>query len=225
MFDPALFSFLRELAENNDRDWFNANKSRYQAHVLEPCLAFIEAFGPRLHSISEQFLAIPKAQGGSMFRIYRDTRFSKDKTPYKTHVAMQFRHTLASRDLHAPGFYLHLEPGGESGIGAGMWHPDSPSLGRIRDRVASDVDGWRQLRTELEGAGLAWMGESLKRPPRGYSADHPHVEDLKRKDWAMHTKLSDAEVFDDDVLGLVEREFRKGAPLVRFLCEAQDLPY
>src|SRR4051794_36073157 len=109
-FSPDLFAFLRELAANNDREWFAANKARYVAEVQEPALAFVEDVGMRLPQVSRHFVADTRTVGGSVFRIYRDTRFAKDKTPYKTHTGIQFRHAR-SRDVHAPGFYLHLEPG------------------------------------------------------------------------------------------------------------------
>ena len=104
-FSPALFAFLRELKDHNDRAWFNANKARYEEEIKEPALAFIEDFGYRLPEVAPHLTADKR----SLFRIYRDTRFSKDKTPYKTHVGIQFRHER-NRDVHAPGFYLHLEP-------------------------------------------------------------------------------------------------------------------
>ena len=106
---PALFDFLRALRANNERPWFEANKARYREEVRDPMLDFIAAFAGPLAEISPHFRADPRPNGGSLFRIYRDTRFSKDKTPYKTNVGAHFRHA-AGRDAHAPGFYLHLEP-------------------------------------------------------------------------------------------------------------------
>ena len=120
-FRPELFAFLEELKANNDREWFAANRDRYEEELLEPAMDFIAAFAPKLEKISPNFRADPRPSGGSLFRIYRDTRFSKDKTPYKTNVGIHFRHELA-RDAHAPGFYLHIGPG-EAFAGAGIWHP------------------------------------------------------------------------------------------------------
>ncbi|MBX2804083.1 MAG: DUF2461 domain-containing protein [Myxococcales bacterium] len=221
---PELFTFLADLAQNNDRDWFNANKDRFERDVMAPSLAFVEAFRPKLHEISPRFLAIAKKQGGSLFRIFRDTRFSKDKTPYKKNVGFQFRHDQAARDVHAPGFYLHIEPG-NVGVGCGMWHPDNTSLQAIRERVVGDSEAFTGLKAELEGAGLSFFGASLKRPPRGFDKDHEHIEDLKRKDWAVHRELSEEAVVADDFLDALATEFRKAAPLVRFLCDVQGLPF
>ena len=121
-FQPTIFQFLEELADNNNRPWFQENKRRYEREVLEPCLAFIRAFGPRLKKISRFFVASDRRIGGSLMRVYRDTRFAKDKTPYKTNVGIQFRHEFG-RDVHAPGFYVHIAPD-ECFLAVGVWRPD-----------------------------------------------------------------------------------------------------
>jgi len=126
VFTPALFDFLRELKGNNNRDWFQTNKSRYEKDVKDPLLLFIADFADRVPEISPHIAAIPRATGGSMFRIYRDMRFSKDKTPYKTAAALHFRHE-SGKDVHAPGYYLHLEPGSVF-MGAGIWKPDGETV-------------------------------------------------------------------------------------------------
>ena len=141
-FTPELFQFLLELRTNNNREWFQANKHRYERHVKEPILQFIQDFEPSLHSVSTRFVADVRANGGSMFRIYRDVRFSKDKSPYKTQAAAHFRHE-AGKSAHAPGFYLHLAPG-EVFAGVGIWHPDSSSLGKIRNVIASNPGKWER---------------------------------------------------------------------------------
>ena len=188
-FQPELFAFLAELKENNSKEWFQANKDRYRSDVQEPLLGFISAFAEPLGTISSNFVADPRPNGGSMFRIYRDTRFSKDKAPYKTHAAAQFRHA-AGRDVHAPGFYLHLEPGSVF-VGAGVWHPDGKTLGNIRNAIVADPTAWKRI---VNGKALAEAfareGESLKRPPRGFDPEHPLVDDLKRKDHILVAKLS-----------------------------------
>jgi uncharacterized protein (TIGR02453 family) len=134
-FTPRIFQFLRELATHNDKDWFQTNKHRYEADARRPVLRFVEEFATQLRTISRHFEADPRPVGGSMFRIHRDTRFSKDKSPYKTNVGAHFPHRTAGKDVHAPGFYLHLEPGGSTG-GGGLWHPDGPALKKVRDRIA-----------------------------------------------------------------------------------------
>lgn len=223
---PAdLLAFLRDLAENNDKNWFEANKTRYERSVKEPALAFISAFAEPLAQISPHFQAIAKGQGGSLFRIYRDTRFSHDKRPYKTNTGMHFRHE-AGEDAHAPGFYLHLEPG-DSGAGVGIWMPDGPTLNRIRETIAADVQGWAEVKRALEGTNLKFMGrdEALKKPPRGVSADHPHVEDLKLKSFAVSCSYSDAEVLAPDFMARFAATCQAGAPLAEYLCRALGLPF
>lgn len=116
---PKLFRFFRDLKKNNDREWFEDNKQRYEDDVRGPLLAFIDDFAEPLYRISPHFRADARKVGGSLFRIFRDVRFSKDKTPYKTHAGVHFRHENA-KDAHAPGLYLHLEPG-EVFMGAGIW--------------------------------------------------------------------------------------------------------
>src|ERR1041385_1103626 len=138
---PEVFAFLRELKKNNNREWFAENKTRYEQRVRGPILQFISDFQPRLARISEHLVADPRPSGGSLFRIHRDTRFSKDKSPYKTHTGIQFRHERA-KDVHAPGYYLHLAPD-DVFFACGMWRPDGPSLALIRDRIVAKPDAWR----------------------------------------------------------------------------------
>jgi len=226
MFTTETLSFLADLRENNEREWFQANKKRYEAHVKAPALAFIEDFAPRLHSISPHFLAIPKAQGGSLFRIYRDTRFSKDKTPYKTHVGVQFRHEDASRDVHAPGFYLGVEPGA-SGVGIGMWKPSGPALKAIRQAIVDAPDVWSETKQALADAGLVFMNpdDVLKRAPKGFDPEHPHIDDLRRKSFAVKGDLTDDEALASDLGERVEAIYRHSAPLAHFLCESQGVAF
>jgi uncharacterized protein (TIGR02453 family) len=218
-FSPALFAFMRELREHNDRDWFTANKQRYAEDVREPAFAFIADFAPLLAQISPHFLADPRPTGGSLFRIYRDTRFSKDKTPYKTHTGIHFRHEQAM-DVHAPGFYLHLEP--HSVFAAtGIWRPDSATLGQIRDAIAGDPEGWARAAQEIRLSD----GEKLKRAPAGYDPDHPLIDDLKRKDFVAVVELSEKTVTSTGFPEELARCYAASAPLMRFLCGAAGVPF
>ncbi len=219
----ALFDFLRELKENNDRGWFEANRERYVGQVRDPMLDFIAAFGEPLAAISPHFRADPRANGGSLFRIYRDTRFSRDKTPYKTNVGAHFRHA-AGKDAHAPGFYLHLEPG-RCFAGCGIWRPGGEAVGHIRDAIAGRPRVWRRVTGASFCETFALMGESLKRPPRGYDADHPLIEDLKRKDFIARAEVSEADAIAPDFLDRFTGIARSGGPFVRFLSEALGVPF
>jgi uncharacterized protein (TIGR02453 family) len=218
-FGPELFAFLAELAESNDREWFAANKPRYEAHVLEPALDFIEAFGPRLHAISPHFRADPRRVGGSLFRIYRDTRFSKDKTPYKTAAGMHFRHEQG-KDAHAPGFYLHLAPG-DVFAGGGIWHADTKTVTAIREAIVADPEGWRAATAGIDLAA----GASLKRVPTGFDKEHPLAEDLKRKDYAGIARFGENDATAPGFLDRYARVCESFSPLVRFLCDAVRVPF
>jgi uncharacterized protein (TIGR02453 family) len=221
---PELFAFLRDLREHNDRAWFAANRERYEAHVLDPLLQLIADFAPRLREISPEFVADPRPAGGSLFRLYRDTRFSRDKTPYKTNAGVQFRHA-AGRDVHAPGFYLHLEPDAVFAA-AGLWHPGPTELGRVRDAIVARPDEWgRLVAAPAAGPVLSQAGERLVRPPRGYDPDHPFVDDLKRKDFLVTAAFAEAEACRPDFLARYARTCRAAAPFVRFLTEAVGLPW
>lgn len=223
-FHPELFDFLRELAANNQRDWFDANKERYELVVKEAAFGFISDFGPKLREISQHFRAIPKAVGGSLFRIYRDTRFSKDKTPYKTHVGIHFRHEQA-KDAYAPGFYLHLEPDG-CFAGAGIWHPGSKPLKRIREHIVGDPEGWSKARDAKKFRGsFKLRGDSLKTAPRGYDQDHPLIEDLRRKDFIGVAELRTEEVTSSGFLDRYAGLAADAAPFMAFLCKALDVPF
>jgi uncharacterized protein (TIGR02453 family) len=217
-FKPELFAFLNDLKQNNSREWFQDNRDRYQRDVQEPLLAFIAAFAEPLAGISRHFVADPRPSGGSMFRIHRDVRFSRDKSPYKTHAAAQFRHR-EGRDVHAPGFYLHLEPRNVF-IGSGMWHPDGATLGRIRSAIVDRPERWRKA-----SSGLALGGDSLTRAPRGFDPEHPLVEDLKRKDFVTFVSSTQGEACRSGFLDRFAGACRDAAPLARFLTEAVGLDF
>ena len=223
-FGRPFFAFLEELAANNRRDWFQENKERFEEVVKDPALAFISDFGPHLAEVSRHFRADPRPVGGSLFRIYRDVRFSKDKSPYKTHVGIHFRHE-SSKDAHAPGYYLHLGPAG-SFAGVGIWRPDAASLQRIRDAIVERPARWRSIfSSERFTARFAMAGESLQRAPRGYDPEHPLIEDLKRKDFHAGVELGRDEVGATDFLERFARIAADGRPLARFLCEALAVPF
>ena len=223
-FSPALFQFLTDLRENNNRDWFQANQQRYEDVVREPAFQFISDFGPELRQISSHFLAIPKKVGGSLFRIFRDVRFSKDKSPYKTQTGIHFRHE-AAKDAHAPGFYLHLAPD-HCFMGAGIWHPDSPTLKQIREAIAAAPADWKKARdATAKKGGLRLAGASLKRPPKGFAADQPMIEDLKRKDFIATTDLTIEQVLAADFPAHFTRLCKAATPLSRFLCGALGVAF
>lgn len=223
-FEPTLFQFLEDLAENNNRVWFQANKGRYEREVLEPAMGFIRAMRPGLKRISASFLASDQRVGGSLMRVYRDTRFGKDKTPYKTNVGIQFRHE-AGRDVHAPGFYVHLAAE-ECFLALGLWRPDAESLKRVREAIVDQPDRWKRTVGERKfRQEYVLEGDSLKRPPRDFPADHPLVEDLKRTDFIGVCDLRRKDVLSKEFVERVTTSFASARGFMRFLCEALRVSY
>jgi uncharacterized protein (TIGR02453 family) len=216
-FDKNLFQFLDGLEAHNTRDWFQANKDRYEQDVKEPFLDFISDAAPGLRKISRSIVADPRPVGGSLFRIYRDVRFSKDKTPYKTHAGAHF--PAGGKNSPGPGYYLHLEPG-ECFVAGGIWMPDAKTLQIIRERIADKTAEWTKIRTDLD------HGEStLKRPPRGFDADHPMIEDIKRKSFTSSIPLKDRQVLADDFMQTFLGGCKEIVPLMKFLAAATGVPW
>jgi uncharacterized protein (DUF2461 family) len=200
------FTFFRELAKNNERPWFEANKQRYKDVVIAPLCDLMEAMAPRVAKISKHIVVDPRPNGGSMFRIYRDVRFAKDKSPYKTNAGLHFRHALG-KDAHVPGFYMHFAPD-EVFFGGGIWMPEADALNKVRRAIAKGIEG-----------------EALSRPPKGFDPAHPYIGDIKRKSFfAMHessVKAAQSAGFVDEV----EASFEAAKPLMAYLCKALGAPF
>lgn len=224
LFTADLFGFLKDLKKHNDRAWFAKNKERYQDSLQEPALEFVRAVGPALGKISKEFVADDRPVGGSLFRIYRDIRFSKDKTPYKTHVGIHFRHRIG-KDVHAPGYYLHLEPG-QVFVAAGIWHPDREPLAKLRQVIVDKPKEWTKATQDPKFAARYRMeGEQLKRAPAGIDPDHPFVEDLKRKDYVASAMLDERTATREDFVQVFAQTCAVATPFMRFLCRALDQPF
>lgn len=223
-FRPETLQFLDQLANNNNRDWFNDNKSRYEEQVLDVALNFIQSMQDPLQKIAPRFTAIPKRMGGSLMRVYRDTRFSKNKTPYKTNIGIQFRHERA-KDVHSPGFYVHIDPE-QVFLGAGMWRPDPESLAAIRRRIDAKQAEWKRAKADSKfRRHFRLAGESLSRPPRGFDKNHPMIEDIKRKDFIAVKDMQLADATHVRFQQKVETAFAAAEPHMRFLCKAVGVPY
>ena len=226
-FTPGLFAFLRELEANNEKIWWDANKDRYLTVVRDPALDFITDFGPRLHKLSPHFVADARTTGGSLMRPYRDTRFSNDKTPYKTNVGIQFRHE-AGKDIHAPGYYLHLEAGA-CFAGVGLWHPETEVARNLRQAINDDPDEWAAA-TKVETFAKTWTldqddDEMLKRVPPGLDPGHPYADDLRMRSFIAGTSLTQKQVtgagFEEELATM----FSMASRFTRFLCDALGLPF
>lgn len=224
-FPVDLFDFLRDLSKNNDRDWFKANKERYLNSVVGPVCNFISIMGERLNKISTSFIADPRPHGGSMFRIYRDTRFSKDKRPYKENVGCQFSHILG-KDAHAPGFYVHLQPD-HVFLGAGAWKPPNPTLDQIRKRIVDHPNEWSKVikNRKIIKRFTHVEGEQLKRPPRGYEADHIFIEDLKKKTFFLGYTVDPDLALTSKFIDEVDQTFKDAKPLMAFLTSAMGISF
>lgn len=217
-FSPELFQFLRRLKKNNKRDWFAKNKGQYQELVVEPALLLINDFATHLSKLSPFFVADARPSRGSLFRIYRDIRFSHDKRPFKTHVGVHFLHA-SGKDAHAPVFYLHLEPDG-CFAAAGIWHPDNGALTRVRSAIVKEPEQWAAIRKKIE-----LEGDSLARPPRGFDPNHRFIDDLKMKDFIASVELSEEQICDKKFMRDFAAACRKMSPLVEFTTKALGLKY
>lgn len=236
-FSAETFKFLRQLARNNNRDWFLENKSRYEAQVRGPALRLITDLADPFKDISPQITAVAKPVGGSLFRIHRDARFSADKRPYKTHVGMYFAHAAASKAqrgdagnasmgrLDTPGLYLHIEPGG-CFLGGGIWHPQSETTQRIRDYMVSNPASWRNATRDAKFLKVfALGGETLVRPPKGYDPAHELISDLKRKDFIASAQIDDDMLLRPDLIKQLMQHYVLMGPMLDWLCGALDLEF
>ncbi|HEX5971625.1 MAG TPA: DUF2461 domain-containing protein [Gemmatimonadaceae bacterium] len=226
-FRPAARTFLRGLRRNNNREWFLANRERYDAEVRGPMAALVEELDVRLAAIAPEIVGDPKR---SMFRIHRDVRFSNDKSPYKTNVACWLYHMDAGRGVGGDaahggaGFYFDIGPD-ESWVGGGIWMPPRPTLARLRERIDEEHES---LTTILRAPALKPFGglareAMLTRMPRGYDADHPAAELLRHQSFTMGRQVRDADLYSARLPDLLARELVRLVPLVRWLNGALGL--
>lgn len=224
-FDKDFPAFLKALAKNNDKKWFDANKGRFRSSVQDPFLEMLTALAPKMEVISPHILVEPKRAGGSMQRIFRDTRFGKDKTPYHTHVSAILKHERAKQQS-APGYYVRIDTTGVT-IGCGIRQPEGPALALIRDAIVKDSKRWQKVRDDrkFRTAYGELAGDSLKRPPKGYDKEHPFVDDLRRKDFVAFQELPLAKIHDKTFVANLDKTYRSARPLMTWLCDALTLKF
>ncbi len=223
-FNTHTFKFFKDLSANNERDWFAQNKQRYIEHVRDPFLAFISDVDKDLPKISPHYYGDSRANGGSLFRIYRDIRFSKDKTPYKPWAGARFKHRDSGTQT-APVFYLHIQPGNNF-MGCGIWHPASPVVNRLREFIHNNPRSWKKFKSNRAfQQTFEFGGSSLKRSPRGFDPDHPLLEDLKRKDFVVSTRLTNQQILSDQFKPIFMQHCKTASPMVDYLCAALDLDF
>lgn len=224
-FTPASFKFLKGLARHNEKAWFEAHRADYEANVRDPFVRLITDLQPALAEVSEHFRADPRGNGGSLFRIYRDARFSNDKSPYKTWQGARFFHARR-REVPAPSFYLHLQPGG-SFVGAGLWHPEPDTQRKVRQFIFDNPGSWKaaahqaRLRKRFDLADE----EKLVRPPRGFPADFEFIDDLKHRNWVLWRSLDDEAMTGPKLRQTIAADLATLAPFVDYLCAALDLEF
>ena len=225
-FSPAALRFLRQLKTNNNRQWFEAHRDDYEQELREPMRELIGELDARCMRFAPEMGGDPKR---SMFRINRDIRFSKDKSPYKTNAGCWLHHRRASQRVGSEanegsaGFYFHLEPG-ESFIGGGLWMPPRPQLNTLRDAIADDPQRFiRMTRALPKRFGGLDDEHALKRMPRGYAEDHPAAKWLRYQSFVSGRSLTDAQVTNAKLPALLSRELEALLPLVRWLNDALGL--
>lgn len=226
-FRPAALTFLRGLAKNNRKEWFEANRDRYEQEIKAPLTALIEEMDVRLAGFAPEIVGTKR----SHFRIHRDVRFSKDKRPYKTHVACWFYHRDAGRAVGenaahgGAGFYFHFAPG-EVFTGGGVWMPPRPALLRIRQAIAEAPEVFEGLvkdRAFKRRFGGLETEHMLVNMPRGYDKDHPAGDWLKYQSFTAGHALNEADLGSAKLLDLLERDFRVMLPLVRWINSVSGL--
>ena len=220
-FTKRALTFFRELARHNEKRWFEAHREEYENEVRQPMRELIEELDTRFAQFAPEIGGDTKR---SMFRINRDIRFSKDKSPYKTHAACWFYHRNASRnvgseaDAGSAGYYFHLQPGGKSGLGAGIWMPPKSQLGKLRDAIYRDPGGFDRMARAIPKRFDGLDDENvLKRMPRGYTEDHPAAKWLRYQSFTTGRALTDAQVTSPSLASFLAREYEAVLPLVRWL--------
>jgi len=223
-FRPTALRFMAQLKRHNTRPWFEANRATYEAAVREPLRLLVEEVDVRLASLAPEIVGDPKR---SVFRIHRDIRFSKDKSPYKTHAACWFYHMDAGRGVGqdvsgGAGFYFHMEPG-QCLIGAGIWMPPRASLSRIREALVEDRKGFERI---VEEGGFRRRYGSLDdeamltRPPRGFTDDHPAARWLRYQSFTAGRSLTERAITSPRLVDTLAQDYARLAPLVRWLNRA-----
>ncbi len=210
-FRPEALTFLRNLKRHNDRDWFQPRKAQFEAELKEPMLAIIRKVMDAMMDFAPQFVRQPEK---CLFRIYRDTRFSADKRPYKTHVAAWWSHQGLEKTSGA-GYYFHVS-GSEVVIAAGAYMPAKDQLAQIRHWLLDNHESFRKL---LQGAAIRktfveFEGNALTRPPKGFPADHPGMDLIRCRQWGLAATLPAATALKKDFAATIIRYFRIAVPVV-----------
>lgn len=224
-FSEASLKFLRGLARNNSREWFHAHKADYEAYVRGPFQRLLTDLQPALADVSPHYRAEPKTVGGSLFRIQRDTRFANDKAPYKAWQGARLFHERG-RQVEAPSFYLHLQPGG-CFVGAGLWHPQPDTLRGLRQFLLDNPGSWKAAAHDTKFRKRFDLDDSerLTRAPRGFPTDFEFADDLRRKNFVAFRAIDDEVMTGPRLLKTLATDLPGLAPFTDYLCAALDLEF
>lgn len=231
LLSPRALTFLRALARNNRREWFEENRDRYERELREPLRALVDEMDARLALFAPEFVGDRRR---SVFRVHRDVRFSRDKRPYKTYAACWLFHRDAGRtkgphdSAAAAGYYFHLEPR-RCFVGGGVWMPPSPQLRRLRDAIVEDPHGLSRAVANpalqaLTGGLDEDEGEVMKRFPRGYPTEGEGARWLRYRSFTATRDLTDAEAVAPDIADRIEEVCRALLPMMRWLNSGLGYP-
>ncbi|WP_202843519.1 DUF2461 domain-containing protein [Luteimonas saliphila] len=224
-FTDKSLKFLRALARHNERAWFQDHRDDYETHVREPFQRLLADLQAPLAKVSAHYRADPAKVGGSLFRIHRDTRFANDKTPYKGWQGARLLHER-SRQVPAPSFYLHLQPG-NCFMGGGIWHPELPVQRRIRQFIFDNPGGWEAA---ARGPGFRRRfdlddEDMLVRAPRGFPEDFVFIDDLRHRNFVAWRGIDDGTMLGPRLLPTLAKDLQALAPFMDYLCAALDLEF
>ena len=207
MLEPEVFAFLKSLRENNHREWFHEHKPDHD-HAKK-CVQTLS------NNLFEKLNVANQLDGHKVFRIYRDVRFSKNKTPYKTHFGIAFHRT---KPKFRGGYYLHLEPG-NSFVASGFWGPNKDDLFRIRKEIEMDHEYFEKMAAEkkLIQEWGSMQGDQLKTAPKGFDKDHPGISNLRFKQFIFHQKITDSLIHESDLSKYLEKKFNAVRPFLNFM--------
>jgi uncharacterized protein (TIGR02453 family) len=211
---PEALTFLRNLKRNNDREWFQPRKAIFEAELKEPMLAIIRKVSEAMESFAPAYV---RPAEKCLFRIYRDTRFSGDKTPYKTHVAAWWM-LEGLKKTSGAGFYFHIDPK-EVVVAAGAWMPEKDQLAAIRHWLLDNHKEFRKLlnRPAVRKTFAEFEGNALIRPPKGFPSEHPAMDLIRCRQWGLSTSLPASEALKPDFAAVLARYFRLATPVVEAL--------
>ena len=218
-------AFLKDLAAHNDKRWFDASRARCEGELVEPARALVRRLAADLAEVFPEIAGSDAKVGGSLTRLHRDVRFSRDKSPFHTHLGMHFWHR-AGRKMEVPGFFLRVAAD-EVLLATGLHGPGPDPLEKVRRALDADRKGWEKASRAPDFVRL-WgglEGESLKRVPAPWPADHPFAEDLRRKDFTAFARLKGSEAAKPGFAGRAVEHWRASGPLMAFLCRATGLPW